>query len=326
MSTTMFHPVVAELVVGGITCLKHVPSVQARFGQLRWYKERRTGRGGLGSLALQKRRVKSVPGQEDMDLVNGINAVASVLQSDTREKSKLYIAENVIQTEAKNKTNRFKLSKISQLATAQRIPIVYTNKLKLENMFGKGHQGVGLIASKLYPSPPPPLEELESKSGVTLLLDKVHDPMNLGSVLRSSLFFGVDRVVMSGCCPISPTVVKASAGASEWLQLHTVLNLADFIDEAIDCGWEIVATVAPDNTQKITNLTDVPQDRPIGLVMGNEGSGIRPHILRKCTLQTTISPHRGLNSKELQGIFLLESLNVGVATGILLERLTYKQR
>lgn len=142
-------------------------------------------------------------------------------------------------------------------------------------------------------------------SAVLVALDSVQDPHNLGSVLRSAAFFGVRGVVVpkDRAVGVTPVVVKASAGAAARVPVAQVTNLARWLRVCADAGWTVVGAVARGGVTP----SALPGMRPLVLVLGSEGEGLRRLVTEACTVHVTIPSPGGF-----------ESLNVGVAAGILL--------
>lgn len=155
-----------------------------------------------------------------------------------------------------------------------------------------------------------------------LLLDGILDPGNLGAILRTAFFLGVDTVAISNrsSAPVSPVAIKASAGASETLPLVSVSQPGNFIDECKSNGWKIYAAVAPTpgkrsglgNYFSSSNMGSPVQNHPCILILGGEGEGLRWNIQRKADFDVGIDGPRVGQGK-------VDSLNVSVAAGLLCE-------
>ena len=155
-----------------------------------------------------------------------------------------------------------------------------------------------------------------------LLLDGILDPGNLGAILRSAFFLGVDTVAISNrsSAPVSPVVLKASAGASEALPLVSVRQPAGFIDQCKRNGWKIYAAVAPTpgkrtglgNYFSTLDLGSPVRNHPCLLILGGEGEGLRYNIQTKADVDVGIDGPRNGHGK-------VDSLNVSVAAGLLCE-------
>ena len=138
-----------------------------------------------------------------------------------------------------------------------------------------------------------------------LILDEIQDPHNVGAILRSAECSGVNGVILTkhNSATITSTVTKTSAGATEHLKICQVNNLSQTIDELKEKGFWIVGS----SLENAKNYTEVDYKIPIALIVGNEEKGIRKLTASKCDFLVKI-PMTGK----------IQSLNVSVATGILL--------
>ncbi len=155
-----------------------------------------------------------------------------------------------------------------------------------------------------------------------LLLDGILDPGNLGAILRSAFFLGVDTVAISNrsSAPVSPVAIKASAGASEAMPLVSVSQPGNFIDKCKSNGWKIYAAAAPTpgkrtglgNYLSTSTLGSHVRAQPCLLILGGEGEGLHWNIRRKADFDVGIDGPRS-------GQVNVDSLNVSVAAGLLCE-------
>lgn len=155
-----------------------------------------------------------------------------------------------------------------------------------------------------------------------LLLDGILDPGNLGAILRTAFFLGVDAVAISNrsSAPVSPVALKASAGASETLPLVSVSQPGNFIDKCKSNGWKIYASAAPTPSKRTgigkyfstSNLGSPVGNHPCLLILGAEGEGLHFNIHRKADFDVGIDGPRIGQGK-------VDSLNVSVAAGLLCE-------
>lgn len=152
----------------------------------------------------------------------------------------------------------------------------------------------------------------ESDGALVLMLDGITDPHNLGAILRSADQFGVDLVIIPErrAVQANETVFKVSSGAAQYVKIATVTNLSRELDTLKDYGfWIYGADMAGDNS-----YTESFSHRSV-IVMGSEGDGISQLVRKKCDHITSI-PMRGH----------IDSLNVSVATGILLYEFRRQER
>jgi len=138
-----------------------------------------------------------------------------------------------------------------------------------------------------------------------LVLDEIQDPHNVGAILRSAECSGVNGIILTkhNSATITSTVTKTSAGATEHIKICQVNNLSQTIDELKEKGFWIVGS----SLENAKNYTEVDYKIPIALIVGNEEKGIRKLTASKCDFLVKI-PMGGI----------IQSLNVSVATGILL--------
>lgn len=142
-----------------------------------------------------------------------------------------------------------------------------------------------------------------------LYLDRINDPGNLGTLLRTAAGIGISGVVLSrGSCEVfNPKVVRASLGACCFLPL--AIHDQDWL-------WQQKAQIIVSDVQGATNLPDFqPPGGNIILVLGSEAHGVDPRILEKADHRVRIS----MSGK-------MESLNVAVAGGILLYHLVSREK
>ncbi len=171
----------------------------------------------------------------------------------------------------------------------------------------KNAQGVAAVkqSHKFYSLDDIISEAKNSPAPLILILDSIQDTHNVGAILRSAECSGVNGVIVTkhNSAPINETVVKTSAGATEHVKIAQVNNLANAIDELKENGFWIVGS----SLANAKPYTEVDYKIPVALIVGNEEKGIRKLTAGKCDFLVQI-PMTGK----------LQSLNVSVATGILL--------
>ncbi len=122
-----------------------------------------------------------------------------------------------------------------------------------------------------------------------LILDGITDPQNLGAILRVADGFGVELVVIPqhDSVGLTPAAVKASAGASEWVPVAQVTNLARAIEALKKREFWVYAAAADGDRPDAIDFRG-----KVALVLGSEGKGIRRNVLEHCDRVVTI-PMRG---------------------------------
>ena len=139
-----------------------------------------------------------------------------------------------------------------------------------------------------------------------LMLDGVTDPHNFGAILRTAEGAGVSAVIVRERrqAPITDTVVKASAGAAYFIPVFQVINLAQTLRFLKEYGFWSVAAVGEVDTR---NYWEYDWRRPTTLIVGAEGPGVSS-LLKRDVDDLIRIPMSGR----------MESLNVSVATGVIL--------
>lgn len=280
----------------------------------------------------------------------GTSTVEAALQNTRRKLYKLYVYSGG------NRRNRDKDTYITNLASQRGVKIEYLEEddLSMLNKMSdnRPHNGYVLEASPLPQMPVRALGEVSSADGwpgfkislgyqskeeasvngtddfiiaepgrykpFVLLLDQVLDPGNLGAILRTASFMGVTAVAVSkrGSAPMTPVVLKASAGAAEAMTIFSVDSPVDFVTESSENGWKIFAAVAPKSERGVQDMdmrsverTDPLLNEPCVLVLGSEGEGLSRQLTRAADFKVSIP--------NLSGSKVVDSLNVSVATGLL---------
>ena len=144
-------------------------------------------------------------------------------------------------------------------------------------------------------------------NGNVLILDRIQDPGNLGTIMRSALAFNVNTIIVSsGTVSIyNPKVVRASEGTMFHLNIITK-DLMDAIKELKDDNYKIYTT----NVNGGSSLSNINFSHKSAIIIGNEGSGVKDEISSLADDYIYIDMNKSV-----------ESLNAGVATSIILYEL-----
>jgi len=239
------------------------------------------------------------------DFIYGRQPVREVLRAGKRRISALYVGGSVRETPD--------MEEILRLATEAQIEIKRVPRHRLEQMAGNhgNHQGVAIEAGRYryvewHDLIPEILEPSASHNPMLLILDRVQDPQNLGSLLRTADAMGVDLVVLpkDRAAHVTPAVVRASAGASEHVPVCIVSNLVRCQKELRDSG---VAVMGLEACRESVPLGSVHPQGAVALVVGSEAKGLRRLVRENCTTLASIPMHGRVNS-----------LNAGIAGAIAL--------
>ena len=204
-----------------------------------------------------------------------------------------------------------RIEEIIALAEKRGVPVRRVGRDTLEKRAG-GHEVRGALLIVEAVASPTRLKEYHEyledfdrrQEALVLLLDEITDPQNLGAILRSADLFNVDLVVIPQRRSAHETaaVRAASAGASAYVPIVTVPNLARAMEELKQAGFWIYGAQAGGEAAEKTGLSG-----KLALVMGSEGKGLRRLVSEGCD---------GFVSIPMGGH--IDSLNVSVAAGILL--------
>jgi 23S rRNA (guanosine2251-2'-O)-methyltransferase len=141
------------------------------------------------------------------------------------------------------------------------------------------------------------------------VLDQITDPQNIGAIFRTAAAFGARAAIVQDrrTPPLSGALAKAAAGAVETLPVVKAVNISRALEALKDLGY-YCAGLASEGAAPITEL---PKDRPIAIVLGAEGAGLRQLVGETCDglFRIPIDP-------------VMESLNVSNASAISLYEAT----
>ena len=228
--------------------------------------------------------------------IEGRNAVSEFL------KTNKLVYEIFISVNIKKESTR----EIVKIANERKIKISFIDKEEIEKIATiENHQGViAEVENYNYSNFKIAINKIEG-NGFILICDNIQDPHNLGAILRTADATGVDLVVIpkNRSVEITPVVTKVSVGASEYVPVCKVTNIARAIDELKEKGYWI--TAADMDGEKAYFNSDLKGN--VAIVVGSEGSGIRRLVKEKCDFIVNI-PMKGK----------IESLNASVAASILM--------
>jgi 23S rRNA (guanosine2251-2'-O)-methyltransferase len=226
------------------------------------------------------------------------NAVYETLRAKRREVFRIQIAEGA--------QEKGRLGDILRMAKERRILVERVPRPRLDKVH-QNHQGVAAeVSAYPYSGVVDILELAHNKNELpfVLILDSLQDPQNFGTLLRTAEAIGVHGAIipLAHTVEVTPAVVNASSGASEHL-LIAQSNLSQALDMLKDSDVWIVGL--DQHGETIAEETDRHLRGALGLVVGNEGEGLRELTRKKCDVVLKL-PMRGQ----------VESLNAAVAGSI----------
>jgi len=231
---------------------------------------------------------------KDLNIVYGKNPVIEAIRA--KKALKVFAVNN------------FNDQNILSLIKENHLQMVSVSPNEMDKMANGGvHQG---IAAELKPYQTVSLEEIiikakKKEKKIIVMLDGIEDPHNLGAILRSADVFEASGIVLPkhNSVSLSATVAKTSAGAINYVPVAVVNNLNQAIKTLKDEGYWIVAT---DGSAEIS-YSSIKYDFPVVVVIGSEGKGVSPLVLKNSDYIVKIPQYGHVNS-----------LNASVAAGILL--------
>lgn len=236
---------------------------------------------------------------KDSYMLYGRNSVEAALKNENRECVRLFATQKAM-------TNLEPLMRIHKVQ-AHRINEVSA----FENLIPRDapHQGLFLETRPLPGSALEYLTPIEGRRNIILMLDQVTDPHNVGACLRSAAAFGTRAVITQdrNSPDESGVLARASAGGLEITPWVRAANLTQALETLKDMGYWHVGL----DSQTDTDLKNIDMGDNIVIVMGSEGSGLRPLVRKNCDMIAKI-PMPGT----------MESLNVSNAAAIALYQLS----
>ncbi len=235
-----------------------------------------------------------------MSLIYGINPVTEAIASG-KTINKIYA----------QKGNK-EVYQVIQKAKEKRIVVVEADKIKLDRMITEENEKLknsqGIVASVTeynYFTIDDILDEANKRNEppFIIILDKIEDPQNLGAIVRSVECLGAHGIIIQkrNASQVTDTVEKVAAGACNYVKIARVTNITESIKYLKEKGLWIYGL----DMEGASNLYDTDFSGPVGIVVGNEGSGISRLVLKNCDACVKI-PMTGR----------IESLNASVSAAI----------
>ena len=278
---------------------------ERRSGFDRRKENRNTPDRRQGERRQSDRRQENIEKKFD-DQVEGRNSVLELLESG-KDINKIFVTRG---------EKHGSINKILGIAKERKIIIVEKDKRQMDEIAQEeNYQGIIAIV--------PPFEYVEiedilktakerEEDPLVLILDGIEDPHNLGSIIRTAETAGVHGIIIPKrrAVSVNSTVNKTSAGAVEHMNIARVTNISDTIEELKQAGLWICGThIKAEKYYYDQDLTG-----PLGIVIGNEGSGMSEKVTKNCDFLVKI-PMKGK----------VTSLNASVSTGIIIYEV-FKQR
>ena len=238
-------------------------------------------------------------------LVIGKNPVLEILRDTPEDLNKIILLKRIKPEQ--------KLKEIVVLSKEKGINIIYLNDHDFAKYFNRKNksegisQGVlGFIKDYQYTTLNDIVEENKKITNpLVLLLDEITDPHNLGAIARSAVCLGADGIIIPrhNSAEVNHTVLKTSSGTVKHISIAKETNLSNSIRYLKNNGYWIVGT----DIKADKNTFETDFKKPIGLIIGSEGKGMRKNIKGQCDIFVRIPMAGKINS-----------LNASVSTGVIL--------
>jgi 23S rRNA (guanosine2251-2'-O)-methyltransferase len=152
------------------------------------------------------------------------------------------------------------------------LPVAVLSKGEFDIKFPKESQGLAAETANITPAP----FDTSGIEGGVVILDRIQDPQNYGAILRSAVCFGVKTAVVAryNQAPVTPAVVKASAGAVFYMNIYEITNLRQACEGLKSAGYYILAA---DSAGSISLREYTPAGKT-AVIIGSEGRGIRQSL------------------------------------------------
>jgi len=206
--------------------------------------------------------------------------------------------------------------RLVRLCKERDVSVRFRSSAEIKRLFPDiSHQGyIALVDSFRYRE----LDEIaqagiQEGNALIIALDHITDEGNLASIIRTAAFFGAQGLVIpkDRSAGVSPRVAKRSAGASVWLPIARVVNLGRALDILDKRDFWIVGT----GGESPETIHGFDWRRNLVLVLGNEEKGLTKGIRKRCHKVLSIPGRGGL-----------DSLNVGVAAGVVLSEIARQRK
>jgi len=235
-----------------------------------------------------------------MSIINSINNFrvlqwCKLKEKVYRDKHKLFIAEGYHLVAEAYKTNYLNEIITTESKKSFDVPTyqVTDDVMKKLSSLATPTKILGICNQK---------EQGKYKSNV-LIIDQIHHPGNLGTIIRNAVAFNVDTIALNNCADIyNQKVIQSSQGMVFYMNFIKC-PLPDFMAKLQNEGYQIIGT----DVKEGISLKEVDRNEKRAILLGNESDGVDDELLGMCDLKVRIE----MNGK-------CESLNVGVAAGIIL--------
>lgn len=207
--------------------------------------------------------------------IYGKNAVLEAMKSG-QTVHKLWLAQGM---------DKAFVTKVTALCKEKKVPFTLVDRSVLDNMTGEHHQGIAAeISDFTYVEVEDILDRAAERgeAPLVLILSEVEDPHNLGALIRTAECVGVHGIIIPQrrAVAVNETVIKVSAGAAAFMAVARVGNLVQTVEKLKKAGLWVAGAEAERSGS--VSLWQCDFTGPTAIVLGSEGKGISPLLLKNC--------------------------------------------
>ena len=213
------------------------------------------------------------------------------------------------------RTVRQEITELARWAERRGVPCAEAAEGELDRVAESSHhEGLCVVTRpRRWGSARELADALERTRGVAVALDRVRNPYNVGAILRSAAFFGLEGALFGAQAThpdLAPTAVRVAEGGVEHLSLSRTTDLADTLARLRQRGVQVVGA----DGRATAGAIGFAFVRPAIIVLGNEREGLGDRVRAQCDAVVAV-----------RGAGHVESLNVAVAAGVLMAEMVRRQ-
>lgn len=242
------------------------------------------------------------PREQASDLIYGFRAGIAVIERRLNEVMRIVFVPDL----------RSEISDLIERATADGIACDVMPENELSHLASSDqHEGLLVQTRPRRFMPPQALGELLLRTrGVAIAFDRVRNPYNIGAVLRTAAFFGIDAALLGTPAPhpaLPPLAVRVAEGGAEHLAITRTTDLADTLSRLRAAGIFVAGAEDDGVPDALAVARTGSPKKPVVLVLGHEREGLSSRVRAQCDAIVAI-----------RGTGEVRSLNVSVAASILI--------
>ncbi len=247
---------------------------------------------------MKRARFVPPPPRDGFEVVHGLRAGLAVLARRPDDVARVAFSRMV----------RQEVAPLMRAALSRGLPCAESSDRELDELAKSSHhEGLCVVAKpRAWASAQDVADAIVRARGCAIALDRVRNPYNVGAILRTAAFFGLDGALIGAPAPhsgLAATAVRVAEGGAEELRIARTTDLADTLSRLRARGIRVVGA----DGHATTSAIGFEFARAIVLVLGNEREGLADRVRAQCDAIVAV-----------RGSGRVESLNVAVAAGVLI--------